>query len=69
MYSIFFSRIEIGMDIVLERLKKIVNIDSKVLILPWTFPIEIDGDKLDNEFFKKGDRRYNRYVNKIKNSV
>lgn len=66
MYSIFFSRIEIGMDIVLERLKKIITPDSKVLILPWTFPFEIDGDKLNNEFFKKGDRRYNRYVNEIK---
>lgn len=62
MYSIFFSKIEIGIDNSLERLKKIIKPSSKVLILPWTFPIEIDGDKLDNEFFKKGERRYNKYI-------
>ena len=65
MYSIFFSKIEIGMDNVIDRLKKIINKDSKVLILPWTFPFEIDSEKLENEFFKKGERRYNRYVNEL----
>ena len=66
MYSILFSRIEVGMDIVLNRVKEIISPNSKVVILPWSFPVEIDADKLENEFFKKGERRYNRYINELK---
>lgn len=66
MYSVFFSRMEIGMDLVLERLKKIIKSDSKVAVFPWAFPVEIDAERLENEFFKKGERRYNRYINEIK---
>ena len=66
MYSILFSRIEVGMDIVLYRVKEIIPNDAKVVILPWSFPVEIDAEKLENEFFKKGGRRYNRYVNELK---
>lgn len=66
MYSVFFSRMEIGMDLVLERLKKIINSDFKVAVFPWAFPVEIDAERLENEFFKKGERRYNRYINEIK---
>ena len=66
MYSILFSRIEVGMDIVLDRVKEIISPNSKVVILPWSFPVEIDADKLENEFFKKGERRYNRYINELK---
>ena len=66
MYNIFFSRMELGILKTSERLQKIINPDSKVLILPWAFPNEIDGDILDNEFFKKGERRYNRYINSLK---
>ena len=66
MYSILFSRIEVGMDIVLDRVKEIISPNSKVVILPWSFPVEIDAEKLENEFFKKGERRYNRYLNELK---
>lgn len=34
--------------------------------MPWAFPIEIDAKKLENDFFKKGERRYNKYVNPLK---
>ena len=66
MYSILFSRIEIGMDIVKDRMLEILPKNPKVAIFPWAFPFEIDADKLDNEFFKKGERRYNRYINELK---
>lgn len=66
MYSILFSRIECGMDLVKERLKEIVSDNVKVVILPWTFPLELDAEKLENEFFKKNERRYNRYINELK---
>lgn len=66
MYSIFFSRMEVGMDLVKDRLKKIIPSNSKVALFPWAFPVEIDGEKLEQEFFKKGERRYNRYINELK---
>ena len=66
MYSVLFSRIEIGMDLVSDKLKQIIPKNSKVAIFPWAFPVEIDAQKLDNEFFKKGEKRYNRYINELK---
>lgn len=66
MYSVLLSRIEYGMDLVKERLLKFTSDSSKVVVLPWAFPFELDAHKLDNEFFKKGERRYNRYINELK---
>lgn len=63
MYSIFFSKIEDGILEVQDRLKEILFPHYKVAILPWAFPVELDSDKLLHEYFKKGDKRYNRYVN------
>ena len=65
-YSVFFSRIEIGMDIVKTKIESILPKNPKVVILPWTFPLEIDAQRLDNDFFRKGERRYNKYVNELK---
>lgn len=66
MYSVFLSRIELGMDLIVNQMTKIIPKNPKVAILPWSFPTEIDGDKLINEFFKKGEKRYNRYINELK---
>ena len=65
-YSIFFSRIEIGMNNVINELKKTLPQKPRVVILPWTFPVELDAEKLENEFFKKNEKRYNRYINSLK---
>ncbi len=62
MYSILLSEYEEGMKLVYESLKKIVKSNDKVVIIAWTFPIEIDYEKFNNEWFKKGERRYNKYV-------
>ena len=66
MYSVLFSRIEIGMDLVKEEIKKILPEKVKVAVFPWAFPVELNADKLENEFFKKGEKRYNRYINELK---
>jgi len=66
MYSIFFSKIEEGIDEALDKLKEIIKPSSKVAILPWAFPVEIDSNQLLNNYFKKGSNRYNRYINSIK---
>ena len=65
MYNIFFSRIELGIKNAIKRLKEIIPEDSKVAILPWAFPNEIDGYLLENDFFKKGGSRYNRYIDSL----
>ena len=63
MYSIFFSRIEIGFSYVESELKKIIKSYYKVVIIPWSFPVEIDAKGLD-EFFS-GSRK-ERYVGPLR---
>lgn len=65
MYSVFFSKIEKGIYYVEKRLSQIVKKDFKVAILPWAFPTELDANRLTNEFFKKGEKRYQRYVDSL----
>ena len=66
MYSVLLSKIEYGFDLIKEELEKRVSKNSKVSILPWAFPIEIDSNELENDFFKEGGKRYNKYVNPLK---
>ena len=66
MYSVFFSKIELGMDCIKERILEIMPTKPKVAIFPWAFPNEIDAKRLENEFFKVGERRYNRYIDALK---
>lgn len=63
MYSILVSKIVKGMKLVNDEVQKLVKTDSKVVILPWAFPSELDSDKLINQYFKKGGEKYNKYVN------
>ena len=65
-YSIFFSKIEEGIDSSINEIKKIIDKNSKVLIFPWAFPTEINSKKLKNDYFKVGEPRYNRYIYSLK---
>ena len=65
MYSILLSEYEKGMELVCEDLRKMIKSNFRVVIIAWTFPTEIDYDKFNNEWFKKGERRYNKYVNPL----
>lgn len=66
MYSVFFSKMEKSMDLVSDRLKQILPNKKKVLIFPWTFPTELDAYSLENEFFKKGLKKYDKYIRELK---
>ena len=57
MYSVFLSKIEIGMDFVLERLREFIDPNFKVVILPWAFPNEITSEEFNRECFCYGDNR------------
>ncbi len=64
MYSVLLSKIE-AMNLIEEQLCKVVDKESKIAILPWAFPNEINSEKLMNEYFKKGGKRYNKYISQL----
>lgn len=66
MYSVLFSKIEFGMDLVVERLKDFVKPDYKVAIFPWAFPNEITSEEFEKEYFPVDGRRYNKYYTELK---
>lgn len=66
MYSILFSKIECGMDLVRERLRTIIKPNFKVAIFPWAFPTEISSKEFEEDYFKIDGRRYNKYYNELK---
>ena len=63
MYSVFFSKIEVGFPIVACQLREMIHSNSKVVIIPWSFPVEMDAAGLENFF--SGKRR-DRYVDCLK---
>ena len=65
MYSVLLSKIEFGFSLIKNRLKEIVNENMKVVVIPWAFPVELDYDKLVNEYFKEGEKKYNKYINSL----
>ena len=66
MYSVLFSKIEFGMDLVVERLKDFVKPDYKVAIFPLAFPGEITSEEFEKEYFPIDGRRYNKYYTELK---
>ena len=65
MYSVLLSKIEFVFPLIKDRLKKIVNENMKVVVMPWAFPTELDYDRLVNEYFKEGEKKYNKYINSL----
>ena len=63
MYSILFSKINLGFSCVEERLKEIIQPDNKVVIIPWSFPSE-NGERGLTEFFS--DERKDKYISRLK---
>lgn len=66
MYSVFFSKIDIGMDIIATRLMSIVKNNSKVAIFPWAFPVEMTSSEFENDYFSIGGKRYKKYLDELK---
>lgn len=64
MYSVLLSKIDV-FPLIKDRLKNIVNENMKAVVLPWAFPTELDYYKLINEYFKEGERKYNKYINSL----
>lgn len=62
MLSVLLSDYEKGFKFVATNLKKYFNKNTKVVVMPWTFPNEINSDILINDFFKEGSRRYDKHI-------
>lgn len=62
MYSILCSKFDQVVNEISNELKKYIKSDAKVLILPWAFPVELDKERFREEYFKKDEKRYNRYI-------
>ena len=65
MLSVLLSDYLKGLNLVKEDLKKHINGNDKVVIISWAFPLELDFERFNNEWFKKGGERYNKYVNSL----
>ncbi len=65
MYSVLLSDYELGIELIKERLKTIINDKQKVVIISWAFPSEINKKIFAEEWFPKHGRRYNKYVNPL----
>ncbi len=66
MYSVLVSKIDKSFDLYRSFLRKYINQNSKIVIMPWAFPFEIDSVRFNNDYFKVGEKRYNKYVNPLK---
>lgn len=58
MYSVLLSKMEIGFPIIKERLQEIIKPNYKVIIIPWSFPIETDENGLKEYFTTKIKTKY-----------
>ena len=65
MYSVLLSEYENGMKLVEKELKQKIKTNFKAVIIAWTFPLEIDKERFDEEWFPKNGRRYNKYVGSL----
>jgi len=62
MHSVFLSKAEIGFPIIKERLKEIMDINSKVVIIPWSFPIETDEFGVEEYYKNKIEPKYTKQL-------
>lgn len=65
MYSVLLSKLEYGFPLIKNELKKVVDKNMKVVVLPWAFPTELDYNRFENEYFKEGQRKYNKCINPL----
>ena len=58
MISVLMSKMEIGFPMIKEEIRKYINKNTKITILPWSFPVETDGNGLDEYYKNKIKTKY-----------
>lgn len=66
MYSLLFSDFPKGVENHYLDIKKYIKDNYKVAVLPWAFPVELDAEKFEKEYFSKDTNRYQRYIGALK---
>lgn len=66
MYSLLFSDFPKGVENHYLDIKKYIKDSYKVAVLPWAFPVELDAERFENEYFSKDTNRYQRYIGALK---
>ena len=66
MYSLLFSDFPKGVEKHYLDIRKYIKDNYKVAVLPWAFPVELDSEKFENEYFSKDTNRYQRYIGALK---
>lgn len=59
MYSILMSNFQTGFGYIKDNLSKLITKDTKLVIIPWSFPVELKSKNV-REFFD--DNKYNKYI-------
>lgn len=59
MYSILMSNFQTGFYYIKNHLSKLITKDTKIVVIPWSFPIELDSKNV-RDFFD--DNKYNKYI-------
>ncbi len=58
MISVLMSKMEIGFPMIKEEIIKYINKNTKVTIIPWSFPVETDSIGLDEYYKNKIKAKY-----------
>ncbi len=58
MISVLMSKMEIGFPMIKEEIIKYINKNTKVTIIPWSFPVETDSIGLDEYYKNKIKTKY-----------
>lgn len=63
MYSVLLSECDCGMKLVCNRLRALIKENSKVVVIAWTFPMELNYEKFEKDFLNK--QRREKYINSL----
>lgn len=59
MYSILMSNFQIGFTYIKDNISNLINKDVKLVVIPWSFPVELESKNV-REFFD--DKKFNKYI-------
>lgn len=59
MYSILMSNFQTGFTYIKDNISNLINKDTKLVVIPWSFPVELESKNV-REFFD--DKKFNKYV-------
>lgn len=66
MNIIIFSKMETASYLVLDKLKEIIDCDSKLAIIPFAFNPNITKEEFENDYFPLNGERHTKYLEELK---